>query len=268
MRKGILLLMLALLLPATLLAENKPLKLDVGGDIVIDPQGAVHDYKINTPLTPEVKKIVDAAVRKWRFEPVVRGGKPVTAKTGMFLSLLATPVEQGYALKIDRINFGGMRMVESWGSPPQYPREAQRAGVDAEVVVAVRINQNGDVLDVVALRSRLLNRKAGKKDDASMRKRFEQATVKAFRTSKYRPADIEGGEAAESTIVVPTTFCTGDHCTGWGEWQVADDTDSNRPVPWLPEDRQTFDLAGLGKGQSIVLDSPVRLKQSMDGKAL
>lgn len=266
MGKWILALALGLSLSGVMRAQDKPLKLDVGGDIVIDPQGAVRDYEINTPLAPEVKKIVDQAVRKWQFNPVVRGGKPVAAKTSMFLSLLATPVGKGYQLRIDRVRFGGGRAVVSQRNPAQYPRQAFRAGIGAEVVAAVRIDAEGNVLDVLALQSRLLNTRKGR-DDAAMRKLFEQSTVDAFRTWKYRPADLKGGELADTTLLVTTKFCTGD-CKGRGEWQVADAIERAQPVPWLAADRQAFDVNEVRPGQSITLDGPVRLKDFVEGKTL
>lgn len=72
--KGFLFLLLAL--PGLLFAQDKELRLDVAGEIGIDPQGAVYDYNIGTILTPELKALVGKAVQQWKFEPVMCDGKP------------------------------------------------------------------------------------------------------------------------------------------------------------------------------------------------
>ncbi|MCI4568107.1 energy transducer TonB [Lysobacter sp. CFH 32150] len=253
-------LTLCLLLSDLASAEDrKPLELDVSGELIIDKQGAVLDYKINAPLEPPVKQLVDTAVRKWRFEPVLRGGVPVNAKSLMYLSLTAMPVDAGYQLKVDRVRFGGTRILATHPILPRYPLEAVRARVNAEVIVALRIDGDGKVVDAVAVRSRLLNAKGPEKLQAALRKRFEQASVIATKSWTYQAA--EAGDVPETTVLLPVSYCVGEGCqTRTGEWRVADATNPAHPVPWLPADKQQFDTDGLRDGQMIAVDNAIKLQ--------
>lgn len=249
--------------------ERKPLELDVSGALIIDKQGAVFDYKIDNLLAPAVKQLIDTAVRKWRFEPVLRNGMPVDAKSQMYLSLTATPVEAGYQLKIDRVRFGGSRNVVLRSTLPRYPYEALRAKVNAEVIVALRIAGDGKVADAVAVRSRLLNVKGPEKLQSAMRKRFEQASVVAIKGWTYEPA--EAGDVPETTILVPISYwiCQDAGCANRsGEWRIAEASNPTHPIPWLPADKQKFDAEGLREGQSIALDSDIKLQTQVVGTAL
>lgn len=255
------LILICLLLPALSLAQDrKPLQLDVSGEIAIDHQGAVYDYKIHTLLAPEVKKIVEDSVRHWRFEPVLRDGKPVYAKSGIHLTLSALPVETGYRLRIDKVRFVGHRAATKM-VPPEYPMDAKRAAIGARILVAVRIDAQGKVLDAVAVQSVVTNtRRPNRSAD-----QFEKASVAAMKQWLFQPANIEAGDSAETTLIVPIEYSV-DWRTA-GSWRDSNPGQS-RPIPWLPADKQEFDAAGLKSGQSLALDNPLRPKEAIEGKTL
>lgn len=259
-------LALALLWPVMGSAQNKPLKLEVSGMIAIDHSGAVYDYTIDSILTPEVKQVVDRSVRRWTFEPVMRDGKPVYAKSRMHLTLNALPVANGYALQIDRVNFSGSRVGQS-RVPPKYPMEALRASVGASVLVAVRVDQAGDVIDAAAAQSTLLGVRASGRNQELWRKVFEKASVAAVRQWKFQPADVMAGDEPDATVLIPITFTTGDTPHPSGGWR-SDLAGPQHPIPWLSTDKQHYDASGLTDSQSLTLNNPVRLKESMEGKAL
>lgn len=260
------LLLLCLLLPALASAQDvKPLQLDVSGEIAIDHQGAVYDYKIHTILTPEVKKIVEDSVRQWRFEPVQRDGKPVYAKSGMFLTLAALPAENGYRLRIDKVRFVGTRKAVST-MPPGFPIEALRMRVNAAVLVAVRVDAEGNVLEAMVAQSSMSGSRGTELRGSAVRKKFEVASVEAAKRWKFEPADLAAGDPAETTLVLSVTFTT----EGAGYlrgWRAAGAGPSNL-IPWLPADKQQFDATGLKDGEALALDSPMRLKEAVEGKAL
>jgi len=262
------LFLLCLLLPGLMIAQDKPLQLGVIGDITIDQQGAVHDYKIETALAPEVQRLVDTAVRKWRFEPIVRDGKPVNAKTQMSLLLTAMPTEGGYRLKIDRVQFGGRQSAATTMVPPQYPQDAKRLSVGAEVVVAMRIDQQGNVVDAVALRSRLLGFSGKERAAARMRERFERVSTEAAKAWKYKSADIANGEVVQTSIAVPFIFCVDRTCPASSGWRPAETADPQHPVPWLAADKQQFNVDGLRPGASLALDNDIKLQTTVVGTTL
>lgn len=78
----------------------------LGGEITIDKDGEVLDYRIDDAMPPAVGKIVDESVRHWRFWPVEIQGKPVRARTRMLLTVRGTPVDGGYSIKIENTRFG------------------------------------------------------------------------------------------------------------------------------------------------------------------
>lgn len=261
--KAILLLLLAL--PGVLMAQDKELRLDVNGEIGIDQQGAVYDYKINTILTPEVKDIVDRSVRQWKFEPVLRDGKAVYAKTGMYLTLTALPVGNGYRLRVDDVRFVGNRrsliMV-----PPSYPINANKAGVGAVVLVALRVAENGDVLDAVASQTQLVDSDDSEKTMNRWRKLFEASSVDAAKRWKFQPADTAAGDSGELTMIVPVSFSVGGPMISSAGWRQ--DSTTTNPIPWLSADKQKYDARGLKEGESLALDNPVRIKTSIVGTML
>lgn len=269
--RGLLLLLLLAAASSTqaqgMQAKNREVRLDVSGEIGIDPQGAVYDYQIRTILTPEVRQLVDRAVRQWTFEPVVRDGKPVHAKSGMHLTLAALPVDQGYQLRIDGVRFLGGRPVEKM-VPPKYPRDATRVGVNATVLVAVHVDATGKVLDAVASRSALVGARATERVAEAWRKRFEASSVAAAKKWQFRPADLAAGDAPEITIIVPITYRMADAPDSMLEGWRAELAGPSHPIPWLSVDKQQFDANGLKEGQSLALDNPMKLQTAVVGKTL
>lgn len=259
------LLFLLLALPGLLFAQDKELRLDVAGEIGIDPQGAVYDYSIGTILTPELKALVGKAVQKWKFEPVMRDGKAVHAKSGMRLILAAVPVATGYQMRIENIRFLGTRQVQRM-VPPRYPMNPMRAGVGAVVLVAVRVGENGDVLDVAAAQSRLIGARGSEKSVDSVRKVFEKSSLDAAKHWKYLPADVAAGDAPETTLLVPVEYRLEGMFVDQNGWQEG--PSAAKPIPWLSAEQQKYDAKGLKQGESIALDSPLKFKQEVVGTTL
>lgn len=241
--------------------ERKPLRLDVDGEIAIDQQGAVYQHNLSTILAPEVKNLVDASIRKWRFEPVLRNGKPVAAKSDMYLTLAARPADSGYRLSIERVRFHSNRQV-THKIAPAYPLDALRAGVGADLLVALRVDREGGVLDVAVVQGELVSKR---RTNPAMLKSFEKAAKDAYRKWKYEPGD--GDAASETTLLTIMSFSTGDSDRVLGGWKPLDKTQPN-PIPWLPEAQQEFDAEGLRQGQSIALDGGVKLQTPVAGASL
>lgn len=247
-------------------AQSKDaLRLDVAGEVAIDKTGSVYDYQIKTLLTPEVKAVVDRAVRSWKFEPVVVDGEPVYAKNGMRLSLLASRVDAGYRLRVERVRFSGSRKAKNM-APPKYPKAAQRAALSATVLMAVRIDERGEVTDAVAAQSSLDGVRANKKVSESWLKEFEAVSLAAAKKWKFEPVDPASGGAKVTTQLVPVEFRI-DSPSSLEGWRYAS-TGTYKPIPWLPAEEQAYDATGLKQGESLALDGGFKLKQDVVGKAL
>ena len=237
------------------------------GEIAIDQAGAVYDYKIGTLLTPEVKQLVERVVRQWKFEPVVRDGKPVHARSSMHLTLMATPVEAGYRLQVEDVRFLGTRSMKT-AVPPRYPREAMRSAISAIVLVAARIDADGKVLDAAAARSALVGVRGSDRIAEKWRQRFEASCVEAMKQWTFQPADLAAGDPPETTIIVPVVFQTADAGPIDRVWRANDMVGPPHPIPWLAPAQQVFDADGLREGQMLALDSPLKLQTNVEGTTL
>ena len=264
---GVLAAMAALFPHGTLAGENT-LRMQVMGEIAIDQAGAVYDYNISTILTPEVKQLVERTVRLWTFEPVLRDGKPVYARSSMHLTLLATPVEAGYRMQVEDVRFLGSRPMKT-PVAPRYPRDAVRAGINAIVLVAARIDADGKVLDAAAARSALIGVRANEKVAEKWRRRFEESCVAAMKQWTFQAADLAAGDPPETTVIIPMVFQS-DVEDGPIDrvWRANDLAGPPHPIPWLAPAMQTFDAEGLREGQMIALDNPIRLRSKVEGTVL
>ena len=77
-------------------------------------------------------------------------------------------------------------------NPPEYPREALRAGVEGTVVLLISIDARGNVLDIKVERS-------------SRNRDMDRNAVRAARGWRFNPA-IENGTPVASTVRVPVDF--------------------------------------------------------------
>ncbi|MBK7206136.1 MAG: hypothetical protein IPH90_09055 [Thermomonas sp.] len=166
------------------------LTMRVDGELSIDPEGRVMDYRITTKLDPQVEKLVRRAVPAWRFKPILVDGKAAIATSPMRITLAAEEMAQGYRVTVDNVVFrpnttqqyeaeqaskkahprmsvaGEAPAPLVWITskrlqPPKYPSELQRVGVEGMVLLNLRLNPDGTVAEVFAAQSSLLNVKGG-----------------------------------------------------------------------------------------------------------
>lgn len=250
--------MALMLLSSVLFAQDKPLRLKVSGDITIDKDGNVGGYKLETPISDTVRSLIDKTVKKWRFEPVLRGGSAVYAKCGMKLEVVAIPVEGGLQLRVDKASFQAGRRVRRM-APPAYPTEEHARGFSADLLLAVRVDGAGNVRDTFVVQS-MLNSGEESVSNSRANRNFEKATLAAAKTWKFEPADLSIGEEADATLIVPIDFMreySALAASGWKPGEAA----ARRLIPWLPASEQDYDPAGLKRGEMLSLgSSPVKLR--------
>lgn len=246
-------------------AQTAELRMPVKGEIGIDPGGAVFDYRLDTELAPAVAALVERSVRQWKFEPVSRGGVAIHAKARMQLTLVAHKVADGFQLKVEEVHFTGYRKTALM-NPPRYPAEAARAGVSGDVLVAVRVDARGKVVDAAPVQSSWPYKKFSESSMRYWGKVLEKASVDAARRWTFEPADATQPESADTTLVVPVSFrVNAPRATeGWRQETAG----PAKPIPWLAAAQQTFDATGLKQGEAMALDYSVKLKTSVVGTAL
>lgn len=265
-------LLLALLACVSYAAQPRlaEYSLGIGGELVIDPQGRVHNWNMDDGLAPVLADLVQRNVERWTFEPIVIEGQPVAAKTRMRLMLLARPRDNGdYELRVDEVWFGDMKS-RGEKAPPRYPRGAIQAGIEARVVVLARVDAQGNVIDVHPYQTSL----SKKGSVARWRKAFEEATLAAVRQWKYEPGEEIGGARSGNTLKIPMTF---ELASGRSRQELAADMKRWRsylpgpisPAPWLDDHAvAAIDDAEPADGEALSLQSRFRLKDDVIGRTL
>ena len=239
-------------------------RLSIDGDLYIAGDGSVSDYKLrsNEDLTPEIAALVDKQVRSWRFEPILVDGQPVVAKTRLHLSLNAEPVAGGYQLRIYGVGFGNPVRDSKKITPPKYPEAALRAGVEAEVMLVLTLDERGHVTDTaIALTSlsgtgpqRVLNQWADL---------FEKSATDAARHWRFSLTEEIDGHAVQTRARVPVSYRLR-NIQGWRTMVPV--ARPGRPLPDVPDRQLAADAPTDSQPQA--LDSRFRLKDRVIGTVL
>lgn len=264
------LILLALcLLVSNVSAQEAEYRLDIDGDIEIGPQGEVLNYRLHSELKPAVAKLVEQSVRRWRFEPVLVEGRPVIAKTGLHLEVLATPTPDtsGYRLQVEQVWFGNAQTIER-GRSPRYPEEALYARLGADVLLAVQVDDAGRVVQVHPYQTSL-TAQTTERDAARWRKVFELASKKAVRGWRFELSEIIGGEPSGNTFFVPIRYII-ERSSARSLWRGVVPGPVN-PIPWVADSSQSAiadSASRLEDGQGLALSSRIKLKSKIIGSLL
>lgn len=196
----------------------------VTGSITVAPDGSVKNYVVDHPgqLPAPVISLIAKNAAKWRFEPVVREGKPVMAKAAMSLRIVASPLGDGnYSLGIAGSYFGRPASLQdptgrTIGSikcePPEYPMAAAREHVSGTVYLIMRVNRAG-LVDEDAAEQVNLDFAASDSDMRHWRNVLAEAAVRASRRWTFTPPTA-GPDAERSSwmVRVPVDF----QLSAWG----------------------------------------------------
>lgn len=242
--------------------------LSLGGELVIDERGAVKRYQLDDGLAPVLSDLVQRSVEAWRFEPVLVDGKPVVARTRMRLSLLAQDLGDGdYQLKVGSVGFGEPKPRPDQ-APPRYPKAALKAGVEARVILTLRVDAEGNVVDALPYQTSL----SRKGHEARFRKLFEDVSLEAVRGWKYQPGEEIGGVPVAGVVLVPLEYTLAQgstkkemerHNKRWRSYLPGPVT----PAPWA--DAPTLPAAaGDVLAEAVALQTRFRLRSDVVGKTL
>ena len=254
-------------------AKSARYELVADGEVRIDAEGRVSDYGLSSELTPEIAALVDRSVRRWRFEPILQDGRPVIAKTALRIRLLAkrsTDDSDNYTVSIASVEFGAPRR-SSAGKPPSYPRLAASARLGAKVLLLLRIDDTGKVVEALPYQTSLGARTRSERDAEAWRELFERAGIAAAKTWKYDLTESVAGRRTGTYTLLPIEFRIPSAAGGAakGEWVGY----VPGPVHELPEDLrheiEANDRATrLADGEIAALNSRFRLIDDVVGKAL
>lgn len=249
------------------------LEMVADGEVQIGVDGHVSDYRIKNALTPELDALIEKSVRGWLFEPVLVGGTAVVAKTALHLRLKAEPRNQPdqYSVKVIDVQFGDPQRRKE-GRPPRYPQAAVASGLGAKVMLTVRLDDTGKVVDVLPYQTSLDHRPSSEVEALHWRQVFEESSIAAARTWRFDLSETVNGKSMGTSVMVPIVyFLTGGDVRPPtpGKWTPYL-PGPVQPAPWMQAAANpgVNSLAALGDGQALSLDSRFRLKDNVIGKTL
>jgi TonB family protein len=252
-------------------AEPQPTyRIKVEGDLYIGTEGMVTDFRLrSTDLAPDIAAMVGKGVRSWRFEPILVDGRPVNAKTSLELELSLLPVAGGYQLKVVGLGFGNPVRQSHSLQPPEYPSQARRVGLEADVGLVLTVDGDGRVA-AVDVESTSLSGKGPQRVMVQWADLFERSAKVAARRWRFEMTETVGGMAVSTRVRVPVQFrITG----GQSNWTAF--VPVVRPGHYAElkrgdgkDDAQLAASDDRASQQPQALDTRFRLKDDVIGKVL
>jgi hypothetical protein len=213
------------------------------GKIVVAPDGSVRSYAIDQQekVPPAVMGLIKKSLPRWRFEPTLLNGDPVAAEAKMSFRVVAKPVDDdNFSISISGAQFGTRNPSESISYKkrvqPRYPMQAVEARASGTVYLAVRVGQQGQVLDVSAeqVNMTVLG------NDTQLerwRKVLANAAMSAARRWTFNlPTSGKYIHADYWVAMVPVRFSmTRQVESGYGQWESYV-PGPRQPIPWFDKD--------------------------------
>ncbi len=273
MKKAMLGALLAVAAMATQAGPFKNLESSaiVSGSIVLAKDGTVQAVTVDNEARygKPIADLVRKAALQWLFYPVVRDGKPVVAKSNMYVRVVLSKTADGnYSARIKGATFGSMNSKSTEAVhnadinknlPPRYPMEAIRARVQGTVYLALRVDRSGKVVDAVAEQVNLQNSGPDNVLNRFRRIMAEASLQVAHRWQYVVPTTGPLAQQASWTVHVPINFQLGASSTS-GAWETYV-PGPYTPAPWTDKsDMATADILSAGglrtDGAGPVLRSP------------
>jgi hypothetical protein len=209
--------------------------------ITIDATGhvaAMAPY-VRTP-SKAVRAAMEPDIRQWKFHPGLVDGKPVETTTLLIVSfsLVADATGENYRVRYDEVQTGGA--IASMSASPHFPsaemRRLLKTGSAELVAVIVSYNARGKATEVVVA------------DDSPVAEgALAKAAMQEVRTWKYEPERI-AGQGIAGRILLPICYAA----------------DRKAQCIW----NRSAGLPEVKQGQSLALDSQVRLESDVVGRIL
>jgi TonB family protein len=235
--------------------------LAIGGDgritaLEIDKQDALPDA---------VAALVRNTVQQWQFEPSVRDGVPVSMDTRMTVRVVARPgANETFNVRLVSAHFepaksDAERAADIRGRtlPPRYPAEVFRNGGQGTVYLALKVDEEGRVIDRIAEQVNLRSAGTPRQMEA-FRSGLAKASLEAAR--KWRFPQSAGDAALGQpyrTLRVPVTFAINQTpADDLGHWRAYIPGPRSR-IPWVTgADSAGFSPDLLTDGTATLADDP------------
>lgn len=240
------------------------------GTLEIDPAGKVHAFELSTRLDPQIADAIQRRVDGWRFQPILVDGRPVIASTQVHLTLEARADDNQVGLWINDVIFGSLMQGtdDARRRTIRYPVPALRAGLGARVMLAVRADAAGKVLEIHPYQTSL-SRELSDRQASRYRQAFEKAATRAIREWEFESAESIDGVPAGGSFMVPIEFqlLSSPVASLDGTWRAYVPGPISEPA-WADVEQSTEQLAALAANESLPLNSRFRLVEDVRGSRL
>lgn len=129
------------------------------------------------------------------------------------------------------------------------------------MLVAARVDREGRVLDAIAVHTAMSHYQITDKLRDRLVRLFGDESIKAMKQWRYPTSDA--GAPDEATVFTQFAY-RNEKMPHFSEgWRAP-----NKPIPWLPAGKQEYDVVGLKEGESLALDSRIKLNTQVVGTNL
>ena len=234
--------------------------LTANGEIRIGPDGHVISHKIEEKVPASVADAISRNVATWTFEPVLEQGRPVIAVARMHL--LVEAVEHSadeVALRLGGVWFGE-EIIPIDSGAPVYPDSAVRHRVGAVVTMALRLDEEGRVVEAHAYQTSF-PKQVDKRLAVRLRPDFERASVRAAREWRY---DATRSKPGGTTILAPINYTISVQGEGQSAWMMLVPGDIV-PPPWPMDDAAGGLVQARPHDAAILTDTRIRPTRALAG---
>lgn len=232
------------------------------GMINIGTEGQVEGFALDQreKVQGQLADFVERSVQTWRFEPVLRDGSAVRARTTVSIRLGAKAGPEGNDLvTLQAATFGSHNADSSDDvrplklKPPAYPAAAYNRGGKGEVMLVLQIGRDGKVMDVVAEQVNM-HVVGDETQMKTLRRVLAQQSINAARLWTFIPPSTgEHKDDPHWNIRVPVRFSFGEDKTAeYGQWTVYIPGPRER-APWRSGEQDEQDFGGLLKQGGVYM---------------
>lgn len=223
------------------------------GQIDIGTEGQVEAFALDNrdKVATELAEFVERQVQGWRFEPIIRDGQAVRARTYASIRMVAKADTDGRDLvRIQAANFDRFdpaatdSVTKLTMDRPKFPLRAAEMGGRGEVLMLLQIGRDGTVMDAVAeqVNLRVLGDERQMK---RLRDLFADESVRTARQWTFRPPTTgRSVDAPYWSVRVPIRFDEPSTRAAYGQWDVYIPGPRTQ-APWRARQVDGRDVAGL-----------------------
>jgi TonB family protein len=184
--------LLALISTAAVAQEPASTIVHISWKVSVGSDGHVTRLTTTDTLVPGIHERLEQEIRGWRFSPGKVNGEPATTDSNLQLTLDVRPVDANSST----VHVVGVSTGGGYGKtlPPHYPVASARARRQGLVLLKVRYDVAGKVVDVV------------RADDAPrVDEPFVRSAIDATRKWTFEP-EVVGGHPLAGSMWVPVCF--------------------------------------------------------------